>query len=78
MDGRQTEIEALGVHLTKDETGKDRARLRAIPTELYDRITEENEKEKKADKEENVIVRFELTEAEFKKPTRYMSYGTST
>ena len=68
MDGRNTEIEALGVQLTKDDAGKIVPVFGSIPSELYDKIVEENEKEKekKSNKDEIVVVRFELTEAEFK------------
>jgi hypothetical protein len=66
MDGRSTEIEALGVQLTKDDAGKTVPVFDSIQTELYNRIIEENEKEKKSNKDEIAVMRFELTEAEFK------------
>lgn len=66
LDGRKTEIEALGVQLTKDDAGKAVPVFGSIPPELYDQIIEENEKEKKSNKAEIVLMRFELTEAEFK------------
>lgn len=67
MDGRKNEIEALGIQLTKDDAGKTVPVFESIPAELYGNIIEENEKEKKSNKDEIVIMRFELTEAEFKK-----------
>ncbi len=67
MDGRRTEIEALGIQLTKDDAGKTVPVFESIPSELYDKIIEENEKEKKIKQDEIVVMRFELTEAEFKK-----------
>jgi hypothetical protein len=66
LDGRRTEIEALGIQLTKDGAGKTVPVFGPIPSELYDKMIEENEKEKKSNKDEIVLMRFELTEAEFK------------
>ena len=74
MDGRKTEIEALGIQLTKDDAGKTVPVFGPIPAELYDQIIEESEKEKKSKKEEIVIMRFELTEAEFE--TTHKIYQT--
>lgn len=66
MDGRQTKIEALGIQMTKDEAGKVVPTFGPISAELYDHIIEESEKDKKSSKKnESVIARFELTEAEF-------------
>ena len=67
MDGRKTEIDALGVQLTRDDTGKTAPLFGPIPAELYNQIIEENEKEKKNKQDEIVVMRFELTEAEFEK-----------
>jgi len=67
LDGRTTEIKALGIQLVKDEAGKVAPVFGPIPAELYNQIIEENEKEKKSNKEEIVVARFELTEAEYKK-----------
>jgi len=68
MDGRQTKTEALGVQITKDETGKVVPIFGPVSAELYDQIIEESEKDKKSGKqEESVIARFELTEAEFER-----------
>jgi hypothetical protein len=64
LDGRKSEIEALGIQLTTD-AGKTVPEFGPIPAELYDQIIEENEKEKKNNKEEIVIMRFELTQAEY-------------
>lgn len=67
LDGRKNEIEAFGLQLTKDNAGKTVPVVGPIPAELYNQIIEENEKEKRANKEEIVVMRFELTEAEFTK-----------
>lgn len=74
MDGRDTKIEALGVQLTKDGEGKPAPVFGPIPAEVYDQIREGNEKEKKADKDETVIMRFELTQSEFE--TTHKTYQT--
>lgn len=65
LDGRTTEIEALGVQSSADDAGQTAPVFGPIPATLYDRIIEENEKEKKSAKDEIVVMRFELTEAEF-------------
>jgi hypothetical protein len=66
MDGRETKVEALGIQLIKNDAGKTVPVFGLIPAELYDPIIEESEKDKKSSrKEESVIARFELTEAEF-------------
>jgi hypothetical protein len=65
MDGRKNEIAALGVQPIKDDAGKTVPIFGPIPSELYEQIIEENEKEKKPNKEEILVVRFEMTEAEF-------------
>ena len=67
MDGRNTEIEALGVQPTGDDASQKPPVFGPIPASLYNQIIEENEKEKKSKKDEIVIMRFELTEAEFEK-----------
>jgi hypothetical protein len=65
LDGRNTKIEALGIQPLKDDTGKTIAVFGPIPAEIFERITEENEKDKKDRKEETVMMRFELTRTEF-------------
>lgn len=72
MDGRGSHTQALGVHLTKDESGKPAPVFEPIPAGVYERVTEKREKEKKSNNDENVIVRFELTQAEFE--TTYKTY----
>jgi len=68
MDGRETKIEALGIRMTKDETGKVVPTFAPISAELYDQIIEASEKDKESSKqEESVIARFELNEAEFER-----------
>ncbi len=66
MDGRNTKIEAIGIQSTKDDT-KTAPVFGPIPAELYEQIREDNEKEKKIKKDDTVIIRFELTQAEFEK-----------
>lgn len=66
MDGRQTKIEALGIQISKDEAGKVVPTFGPISAELYDKVIEESERDKKSSKKaESVIARFELTELEF-------------
>jgi hypothetical protein len=67
LDGREPKVKALGVQLTKDSEGKIMPVFGPIPAEVYDQVTEESEKDKKKDKPENVIMRFELTRTEFEK-----------
>lgn len=68
MDGRENKTEALGIQMTKDGAGKVVPTFGPISAEIYDPIIEESEKDKKSSKkEESVIARFELTEAEFEK-----------
>jgi hypothetical protein len=74
IDGRDTKIEALGIQVSKVEQDKTAPVFGTIPAELYQEIREESEKEKKPGKEETVIVRFELTQAEFE--TTYKIYQT--
>lgn len=74
MDARGTQVQALGINITKDEAGKSVPVFEPIPAEVYERITEEKDKDKKRDKDENVIARFELTQAEFE--TTYKTYQT--
>ncbi len=66
MDGRQTKIDALGIQLIKDEADKTVPLFGPIPAEVYDLVREESEEEKKRNKEENVIMRFEMSQKEFK------------
>ena len=65
MDGRKTEIEALGVQLIADEAGKLLPDFGALPAALYNRIIEQSDNDKKRDKDENPFLRIELTAAEF-------------
>jgi hypothetical protein len=67
LDGRYTKKEALGVQSLKDDTGKTVAVFGQIPSEIYERLTEENEKDRKDKKVEIVMMRFELTQTEFTK-----------
>jgi hypothetical protein len=63
LDGRGVEVEALGVHTVKDAAGKMAPAFGPIPAEVYDGIADERNDERNDDK--NVILRLELTEAEF-------------
>jgi hypothetical protein len=67
MDGRETRVEPLGVHVADDENGKPQPVFGPIPQHLYDQIREPNEEEKKRGQQETVIMRFELTGRDFKK-----------
>ncbi len=66
MDGRNTKVDALGIQMIKDE-GKTAPVFGPVPAEIYSQIREESEKEKKNNKDETAILRFELTQAEFEK-----------
>ena len=61
LDGRKTEIEALGVHLAKDAKGKTAPVFNPIPAQLYNEFATESEKDS------DVMMRIELTEAEFER-----------
>lgn len=64
LDGREPTVEALGIQQIKDNAGKTMPAFGPISAEVYDQVTEAVQKDKKT-KEEIVIVRFELTQAEF-------------
>jgi hypothetical protein len=74
LDGRQPQVEALGVQLNKDQEGKILADFGPIPVELYNQIAEESEPNKKNNPDENVWMRLELTPAEF--ATTHQIYQT--
>jgi hypothetical protein len=61
LDGRKTDIEALGVHLANDGKGKTGPVFSPIPAQLYKEFTTES------DKASDVMMRLELTEAEFER-----------
>lgn len=65
LDGRVVKTDALGMQTVKDEAGKAQTVFGQIPAEVYERITEENEKDRTGKKEETVMMRFELTQSEF-------------
>jgi hypothetical protein len=67
LDGRKNEIHALGVHIIADQQGKPQPVFGPIPAELYERLAEERDRDKKIGKDETIIMRFELTGAEFEK-----------
>jgi hypothetical protein len=73
LDGRQPQIEALGVQITTDAAGKPLPSFGAVPAEVYERIPERTEEENISTraiprpKDETAIMRFELTPAEFEK-----------
>ncbi len=66
LDGGEPTVEALGIQITKDDAGKTVPVFGPIPAEVYDQVTEVVQKDKKT-KDEIVIVRFEMTQAEFLK-----------
>jgi hypothetical protein len=59
LDGREVEVEALGIQSVKDAAGRMAPVFGPIPAELYNRIADESDNDK------NAILRLELTEAEF-------------
>jgi hypothetical protein len=61
LDGRKTEIEALGAYLAKNVKGKTGPVFGPIPAQLYNEFTTESEKKS------DVMMRMELTEAEFER-----------
>jgi len=71
LDGRQPQVEALGVQLTTDAAGKPLPSFGAVPAEVYERISERTEEQnistvaKPRAEDETAIMRFELTRAEF-------------
>jgi hypothetical protein len=64
LDGRTTETEALGIQQTKDIKGKTVPVFGPIPAELSNEFTTES------DKESDVMMRLELTEAEYERTHR--------
>jgi hypothetical protein len=74
MDGRKTDIEALGVQLTRDDAGKTLPVFGPISAELYNQLTDESDKDKQSNKDGSVFLRIELTEAEFE--TSHSIYQT--
>jgi hypothetical protein len=61
LDGRKAEIESLGVHLAKDAKGKTGPVFSPVPAQLYSEFAAES------DKKSDVMMRMELTEAEFER-----------
>lgn len=61
LDGRATETEALGVQLTRDVKDKTVPVFGPIPAELSNEFTTES------DKDSDVMMRLELTEAEYER-----------
>jgi hypothetical protein len=61
LDGRKTEAEALGVFFAKDAKGKPAPVFGPVPAQLYNEFAEESEKDS------DVMMRIELTEAEFER-----------
>lgn len=66
LDGREPTVEALGIHSITDDAGKTVPVFGPIPPDVYDQVTETAQKDKKT-RAEIVIMRFELTQAEFLK-----------
>ncbi len=66
LDGRQAQSRALGVYLKADESGQPAPVFGEIPAELYEQVAVElRVKDKKREKTKNIIVRFEMTQAEY-------------
>jgi hypothetical protein len=63
LDGRGIAVEALGIQLVKDAAGKTVPRFGPIPDEVSNRLTEEGDK--------NVVLRLELTEADFARAHKF-------
>ncbi|HKQ79360.1 MAG TPA: hypothetical protein VJ810_37040 [Blastocatellia bacterium] len=61
LDGRKTEIEALGVQIAKDSKGKTGPVFGLIPSQLYNEFATES------DKKSDLMLRLEMTEAEFER-----------
>jgi hypothetical protein len=61
MDGRTTEVETLGLYLNTDSTGGTVPVVGAIPAALYKEFANESSKDS------DVMMRLELTEAEFER-----------
>jgi hypothetical protein len=61
LDGRKPEVEALGVHLVKDVKGKAAPIFGSIPAQLYNEFATESKQNS------DVMMRLELTEAEFER-----------
>ncbi len=67
LDGRKNEVNALGVQIVTDPEGKPQPVFGPIPAELYERLAEESDREKKTGKDETILMRLELNGAEFEK-----------
>ena len=73
LDGRETNVDALGVQVTKDSEGKLLAVFGTIPAEIYEHVTQENEEDQKSapdtrvNSRRNIVLRIELTPAEFER-----------
>jgi hypothetical protein len=63
LDGREIAVEALGIQLVKDAAGKTVPRFGPIPEEVSNQPTEEGDK--------NVVLRLELTEADFARAHKF-------
>jgi hypothetical protein len=61
LDGRKTEVQTLGIHIIKDSVGRTVPVVGAIPASLTDEFVNESRKES------DVMMRLELTEAEFER-----------
>ncbi|HEV2705355.1 MAG TPA: hypothetical protein VGV59_05495 [Pyrinomonadaceae bacterium] len=59
LDGRRTEVDTLGIHLVTDRTGLVVPTMGTIPAALHKEFLNESRKES------DVMIRFELTEAEY-------------
>jgi hypothetical protein len=59
LDGREVEVEALGIQPVNDVAGKMAPVFGPIPPEVYNRVADESNSDKSA------VMRLEMTEAEF-------------
>jgi hypothetical protein len=67
LDGRQTKVEALGVQMTKDAESNILPVFGLIPAELYEQVAADSDERKKDGKDKNMMMRLELTAAEFER-----------
>ncbi|HSB11712.1 MAG TPA: hypothetical protein VLM38_19640 [Blastocatellia bacterium] len=76
LDGRQPpNVEALGIEVTNDAAGVPVPVFATIPAEVYERVAQETDdkksrKDKKSTEDETVMMRLELTAAEFEKTNK--------
>lgn len=68
LDGRQPNVEVLGIQISRDPEGKALPVFGPIPDEVYNQITEESDEDKKKSRKgETALMRLELTASEFER-----------